>query len=164
MDHHVARGSIARGKHDKRLQATGRKGPRVIRTLHHLWGLDSLSIKEMRQIMDGHLLLGFSIYAMVLLSTTGGTGVLEHPGEPEEPEAASIWRLPLMGLILRLPGFRLLTCAQGLLGASSTKRTGLLTLNLHSCPWTSEPTQFAKSFRSRARSALMNKVDFARRY
>ena len=35
-----------------------------------------------------------------------------------------------MRMLLQLPGFRLLTCAQGLLGATSTKRTGLLALNL----------------------------------
>ena len=122
--------SVARGKVDQKLQSTGRTGPRVIRTLHKLWGFDSLSLREMKQIMDGHLLLGFSVYAMVLLYFSGGAGVLEHPGEPSDPDAASIWRLPLMKLLLQLPGFRLLTCAQGLLGATSTKRTGLLALNL----------------------------------
>ena len=88
----------------------------------------------MTQLHDGHVLLGFSLQGMVRLSTSGGIGVLEHPGEPEQVDAASIWRLPLMQLILNLPGFQLRECAQGLLGAASTKRTGLLTLNLPDLP------------------------------
>ena len=84
--------------------------------------------------MDGHLLLGFSLHAMILLSTVQGSGALEHPAEPTDEHAASIWRLPLMQFILSLPGFAHLEFAQGLLGADSTKRTGLLTLNLPDLP------------------------------
>ena len=84
--------------------------------------------------MDGHLLLGFSLHAMILLSTVQGSGALEHPAEPNDEQAASIWRLPLMQFILSLPGFSHIEFAQGLLGADSTKRTGLLTLNLPDLP------------------------------
>eukprot|EP00435_Cladocopium_sp_Y103_P053800 s520_g17.t1 len=66
---------------------------------------------------------------MLLLSFTGGAGLVEHPEEPDDPAAASIWRLPLMKLLLNLPGFEKQSLAQGLFGASSAKRTGLLTLN-----------------------------------
>jgi len=126
--------SIARGKAVPTTTTKGPRGPRVIRTRQHLWGLASVSIREMTQLHDGHVLLGFSLQGMVRLSTSGGIGVLEHPGEPEQVDAASIWRLPLMQLILNLPGFQLRECAQGLLGAASTKRTGLLTLNLPDLP------------------------------
>ena len=126
--------SIARGKTDpKRPQLTS-KGPRIIRTLQHLWGLPSVSLREMLQLCDGHLLLGFCVQAMVLLSTVGGIGILEHPREPDDPNAASIWRLPLIRMVLNLPGFRLVECAQGLLGATSAKGTGLMTLNLPELP------------------------------
>ena len=126
--------SIARGKEDSSLQAKGRRGPRAIRTREFLWGLRSLSLREMKQIHDGHILLGFSLHAMMLLAMADGLGILEHPGEPAEESAASIWRLPLVQLLLRLPGFALRECAQGLFGAVSTKRTGLLTLNLTELP------------------------------
>ena len=126
--------SIARGKEVPTTAPKGPRGPRVIRTRQHLWGLASVSIREMTQLHDGHVLLGFSLQGIVRLSTSGGIGVLEHPGEPEQADAASIWRLPLMQLILNLPGFQLRECAQGLLGATSTKRTGLLTLNLPDLP------------------------------
>ena len=122
--------SIARGKVVLGRPQPEHRGPRIIRTRQCLWGLPSLSLREMQQLHDGHVLLGFSMQGMVRLATTGGLGVLEHPGEPEQADAASIWRLPLMQFLLNLPGFQLRECAQGLLGATSTKRTGLLTLNL----------------------------------
>eukprot|EP00435_Cladocopium_sp_Y103_P069097 s244_g32.t1 len=126
--------SIARGKEDATLQASGRRGPRRVRSLEDIWGFWSLSIKEKKQIMDGHQLLAFSIIAMVLLHHCGGHGILEHPAEPLDPLAASIWRLPLMQLILTLSGFSRVTLAQGLLGASSVKSTCLLTLNMAPLP------------------------------
>ena len=123
--------SKARGK---QLKGKSSKGPRVLRDSNHLWGFDSVSIKEMLQLMDGHQLLGFSVIAMTILATTGGAAILEHPAEPEEQELASIWRLPLLQLLSRLPGMQHLNMAQSLLGAPSPKPTGLLVLNLPSLP------------------------------
>ena len=59
---------------------------------------------------------------------------MEHPAEPNDPHAASVWKLPLLRMYLCLPGFELFECAQGLLGADSTKRTGLLALNMPDLP------------------------------
>ena len=114
--------SIARGKGDH--------GPRVIRDRANLWGFLSVSIREMFQLLDGNALLGFGLHALLLLQISGGCGVLEHPAEPSQPHAASIWRLPLVALLRSLPGFQQYECAQGLLGAVSAKRTGLLVLNI----------------------------------
>eukprot|EP00435_Cladocopium_sp_Y103_P016977 s3230_g4.t1 len=55
--------SVARGKVDPQLLAAGRHGPRVIRTLAELWGVESVSLREMAQLHDGHVLLGFSLQA-----------------------------------------------------------------------------------------------------
>ena len=63
-----------------------------------------------------------------------GCGALEHPAEPADETAASIWRLPLMQMITALPGFQHFEFARGLLGADSAKRTGLLALNLSDLP------------------------------
>ena len=123
--------SKARGK---QIQGKPTIGPRILRDADHLWGFDSVSIKEMLQLMDGHQLLGFSVIAMTILATTGGAAILEHPAEPEEPELASIWKFPLLQLLTRLPGMRHLNMAQGLLGAPSPKPTGLLVLNLPTLP------------------------------
>ena len=126
--------SVARGKADVSLEGARRIGPRVIRTLQDLWGVLSVSLREQIQLHDGHVLLGFSILAMAILSTNNGIGILEHPGEPEDQAAASIWRLPIVKMLLNLPGFELFHCAQGLLGADSAKRTGLLALNMPALP------------------------------
>ena len=77
--------SIARGKQYEHTKIGGRGGPRVLRDLSALWGYHSVSLREKRQLYDGHLLLGFSIHAMVLLSTVGGTGALEHPSNLRIP-------------------------------------------------------------------------------
>ena len=44
----------------------------------------------MHQLHDGHLLLGFSIHAMLLLFLNDGLGILEHPAEPADLAAASM--------------------------------------------------------------------------
>ena len=127
--------SAARGKIDEQMKQQGRTGPRPIRSAMELWGFWSLSLKEKMQIMDGHRLLAFSILCMVLLEQVDGAGVLEHPAEPKDPDSASIWKLPLIELLLQLPGFDKVTFAQGLLGADSTKSTTLLVLNLPNLPF-----------------------------
>ena len=125
---------VDRSRQNCILAGSHRPGPRVIRTLRDLWGILSVSIRELLQLHDGHVPLGFSILAMAILSANNGIGILEHPGEPNDPDAASIWRLPIIKMLLNLPGFELLTCAPGLLGADRAKRTGLLTLNMPSLP------------------------------
>lgn len=126
--------SVARGKTDSSMQLKQGTGPRVIRNVEELWGMTSVSLRELLQLHDGHVLLGFSILGMIMLHSSDGFGVLEHPGEPDDPHAASIWRLPIIKMLLNLPGFDLFECSQGLLGAASRKRTGLLTLRIPSLP------------------------------
>ena len=125
---------MARSKDHSSLLAGARPAPRVIRTVEELWGMSSVSVREFLQLHDGHVLLGFSLLSMLYLHTGHGLGALEHPAEPSDPAAASIWRLPLMKLLLALPGFEYRECAQGLLGADSAKRTGLLVLNMPQLP------------------------------
>eukprot|EP00435_Cladocopium_sp_Y103_P045347 s1596_g13.t1 len=118
----------------------GRRGPRVIRTPSEPWGIASLSLRELQQIGIGTLLLGFAFHCMAALAMRSGTGFLEHPREPEDDELVSIWRLPILRLLLALPNMRLVHLAQGLYGAHSAKPTSLLVLgmptlekDLHAC-------------------------------
>lgn len=121
--------SRARGKPLTSLVSKGRSCPRVIRTLEETWGLHSLSLRELAQIKIGNVLMGFQLLAMTALSCAGGVAVLEHPAEPPEAGAASIWRTPVMQLLLQLPDFVQLTLSQGLWGAQAAKPTTLAVLN-----------------------------------
>ena len=121
--------SRARGKPLAATPHGRRAGPRVVRTLQEIWGMSSLSLRELDQILIGNLLMGFQLVAMAALACTGGVAILEHPAEPPEVSAASIWRTPIMQLLLQLPEFFQLTIAQGLWGAQSAKPTTLAVLN-----------------------------------
>eukprot|EP00435_Cladocopium_sp_Y103_P061146 s257_g22.t1 len=107
-----------------------RPAPRVLRTAAALWGLPHLRLRELAQIDVGNLLLIFTAEAFLRLAFAGGCAVVEHPREPDEPELASIWRLPFFQLLCSLHGVELLSLNQGLLGAASAKPTNLMTLNL----------------------------------
>ena len=107
----------------------GKRCPRIIRIIEALWGMESLSLRELRQLGVGNLLLLFTIEALVHLAIAGGHGILEHPAMPEDEDRASIWRLPLVNFLLTWPDFRLVSLSQGLWGAASPKPTMLLALN-----------------------------------
>ena len=123
--------SIARGREIKQT-SLHRRAPRVLRDALTLWGFHSMSLREKSQIMVGNELLLFAICIMIMLAIGGGYGLLEHPKCPQAPDAASIWRLPIMKLAMSLPGMTTIDFSQGLLGAASSKPTTFLTLNMPS--------------------------------
>jgi len=85
----------------------------VSRTSECPWGLDSLGVKELQQILFGDVLLGFTITMLAILFTTGGSGLVEHPARPQDEKAASIWRTPIMEFLLQLPEVQLVKAFQG---------------------------------------------------
>lgn len=106
------------------------KGPRVIRTPTHPWGLPALSVRELRQLYVGTQLLLFAVEALYLLAIFNGIGLLEHPAEPDDLHHVSIWRLCAIALLERFPGVWKTRVFQGHFGAESAKPTDLLTINL----------------------------------
>eukprot|EP00435_Cladocopium_sp_Y103_P051465 s2317_g16.t1 len=106
-----------------------RHAPRVVRTAEHPWALPSLALRELRQVSTGNVLMCFILEALVAVLCTGGVGVAEHPAAPDEETAASIWRTPLLTLLLSLPECELVNLSQGLWGAPSSKPTSLLVIN-----------------------------------
>ena len=121
--------SRARGRQLSPEDPLQRSGPRVVRTLEEVWGLSSLSLRELAQVTIRNVLMGFQLVAMAALACTGGIAVVEHPAESPNPEEASIWRTPIMQLLLALPECESFTLAQGLWGAQSSKPTTLGVLN-----------------------------------
>jgi len=115
------------------LPVHGRGLPRILRALSELWGLMSLGIRELCQILTGNSLLIFALEAIVEIALAGSVGLVEHPAEPDDlVDASSIWRLPVMDIILHLPCVEKIRFAQGLLGAKTAKPTELLCVNLPS--------------------------------
>ena len=114
------------------VSTTGRRGPRVVRNVDQAWGFESLTLRELADVCVGNDLLGFALLAFLLLYFTAGSGVIEHPDEPPDPQAVSIWRLPVVCLLLQLPGVQLHRVLQGLFGSETAKPTGFMTINLPS--------------------------------
>ncbi len=115
---------------NQQLADAPRGGPRPVRTQQQPWALPSLSLREIRQVLFGNVLLTFALEMLALLGLQGGFGVIEHPAEPEDLSLPSIFRLPLVRLLLGIPGFMRLRIYQGLYGSESPKPTDLLTLNM----------------------------------
>lgn len=108
-----------------------RHGPRIIRDVNSLWGMESVTIRELQQLCIGNALLGFAVLAFLALIFADGVGLIEHPALPEDDaQAASIWRLPLLQMIMEFPNVDFVRFCQGLMGAHSAKPTHLLVLNL----------------------------------
>ena len=78
-------------------------GPRPLRSATDLWGLRSLSQRELKQVVFGNTLLIFVVEIMIQLAVLGGLGALEHPAEPDEVHLPSIFKLPLVRLLKQLP-------------------------------------------------------------
>ena len=114
----------------RKLEDAPTGGPRPVRSQQQPWALPSLRLKEITQVLFGNTLLTFALEMMVLLCMSTGFGIVEHPAEPEETDMPSIFRLPLVRLMLGLPGFRILRLHQGLYGSESPKPTDLLVLNV----------------------------------
>ena len=120
--------SRARGKQIASHDQQCRLGPRPVRSVDALWGLPSLTLREMGAVDMGNMLLLFALDMLLMLFLSGGFGLLEHPAEPEDGPA--IWKLPAVQFLLGLDGFERIRLLQGLFGATSAKPTELLCLHL----------------------------------
>ena len=135
--------SVARGH--QLVQDVRSRLPRIVRDCNGcLWGFLSLTLRELSDVQVGNDLLGFTLLAFIYLFLCGRSGVVEHPAMPEDETAASIWRLPIVQLILQLPGVDLRMIWQGLFGAETTKPTHLMLLNLPHFPGTMHPWMVTK--------------------
>eukprot|EP00438_Fugacium_kawagutii_P032107 Skav212431 [mRNA] locus=scaffold1479:102244:107277:+ [translate_table: standard] len=105
-----------------------RDGPRIVRTSAEAWGLSAMTLKELATVDMGNCLLHFCLRAFLELVFTGGCAVLEHPAQLEL-DRASIWSLPVVAFIRRMPGVCFYEISQGEFGSESAKPTGLLALN-----------------------------------
>ena len=102
------------------------EGPRPIRLQSCFFGLDSLSLREMRQVLLGNALLFFAfdmVYAMGIIKRVA---ILEHPDIPiHEARAPTIRHTGAFQALMKIPGTSVFTVHQGLFGAPSPKPTRL---------------------------------------
>eukprot|EP00438_Fugacium_kawagutii_P017942 Skav236602 [mRNA] locus=scaffold3534:112990:118749:+ [translate_table: standard] len=108
--------------------------PRVIRHPTSPWGDPSVALRELNQLLDSNLLLGFALEAFAAAVMSGAVGLVEHPAPPDEADKVSIWKLPLVHLLRSLPGVDFVELTQGKFGAPSPKPTALMTANLAGLP------------------------------
>ena len=136
------------------ISALHQRAPRPLRSWDRLWGLDSLSLREADQVDVGNELLLFSLSLMFELALAQRTGVLEHPREPADEAKPSIWRLPIIRVLLQMPGVALQGLAQGLWGAATPKPTNFLTINLPHLPAALRRHQIAQQLPARSAVGL----------
>ena len=110
-------------------KAAGQRWPRPLRTAEWPWGLQDLACKELRQLSVGSSLALQTLVVLVWLAAQGGMFLVEHPAPPQEPWKVSIFRTSIVVLLRSIPGIHLNIYCQGDWGASSTKPTGILSLN-----------------------------------
>lgn len=104
-------------------------GPRQIRTIHCLRGLQRLTFKELAQILVGNGLLGATILLALVQFHYGNFMLVEHPSEPTDLHAASIWRIAIVQLLERFEGVQRCRVWQGHYGAKSPKPTDILVVH-----------------------------------
>ena len=107
-----------------------RRWPRPLRSEEAPWGLPGLTKRGMEALAMGTRFSLQTLYVMVMLLINGGIMASEHPGIPQKAGRASVWKLPIVHLLQQFEAIRLYHVWQGLFGASSWKRTGLLTLRM----------------------------------
>ena len=108
----------------------GMRWPRPLRDGDHPWGLQGLSLRELRQLRTGSAFALQTLYAMSLLLCHGGSFLSEHPAPPPEGYKVSVFRTPLAQLLLGCPEVSLKAVQQAEWGAVSNKPTGLMSVRM----------------------------------
>ena len=111
-------------------ELNGSRDPRPLRDNEQdgeaLWGKDGLSLREGQQVFLGNTLLTFTLLMQLIMWARGKWFLTEHPKEPMQQDRASIWRLPFVRLLMRMPYVHRYLLWQGLYGGWSPKPTHVL--------------------------------------
>ena len=97
---------------------------RPLRSMEDQWGLKSLSLRELRQLIVANMLILFTFLCFLLQQIVGHFGMIEHPEPAREAHKPSIWRTKIWRL-LSLRRTQTICVFQGLFGAYSPKPTRL---------------------------------------
>ena len=109
--------------------ARGFRGPRPLRDAEAPWGLAHRTQRELCQTQVGSRLMVNSLHLDVVVTSRGGTSLMEHPDRPGDPSYASSWRTDLhLNVIQALPDACEHHIQQWRYGAASVKPTLLRAL------------------------------------
>ena len=108
--------------------------PRPLRDASRPWGIEGLKPRELRQLYTGSQLGLQTLLVMAYMIITGGLYLKEHPSPSPDEWKASIFRTPIVRLMLQHSVVSLFRFSQGDWGALSEKPTSLLTVRLRHLP------------------------------
>jgi len=126
--------------------------PRPLRSADMLFGLEGLTLRELKQCHVGGNFFQQGVLALSFHMRFGGCFISEHPAKPCDPSRPSIWTSAILETLLEHPEAHLTHVAQYKWGASAIKPTGLLHFNLETFrrdiyqvadPHAQKPTQYA---------------------
>eukprot|EP00435_Cladocopium_sp_Y103_P040768 s901_g11.t1 len=107
-----------------------RSWPRPLRSAERLFGLENLTMRELRQCHMGGNFFQQGALALSFHMARGGVFISEHPAKPSDEQRPSIWSSALLSVLLQHPDAKLSTVPQFLWGATAVKPTGLLHFRL----------------------------------
>ena len=106
--------------------------PRPLRSTSRLWGLDSLSMREIEQLRVGSKLYIHNSLLDLQIVLMGGYSLLEHPADPGEEPKASSWQTSFHRVYAAaLPGCTPIRIDQWKYGAESVKPTVIRAMGGH---------------------------------
>ena len=105
-----------------------RCGPRPLRSAGHA-GLPQLRLKELRQVTVANNLWGSTWRLFSACLCSGAPFIVEHPADPGEIDAPSMWRIPTVAWLRSFQGVQAPTILQGYYGAISPKPTTFMICN-----------------------------------
>ena len=108
---------------------SGDGGPRVVRLAQCPYGIASLTVREVQQLLLANTLLLFALQAFFAMVLCGRFAMIEHPATPSDPSErwlASIWKLYIVEALRKHPWVQTATIFQGHYGAKSPKPTTLM--------------------------------------
>ena len=129
-----------------------RSCPRPLRSADMLFGLEGLTLRELKQCHVGGNFFQQGALVLSFHMRSGGCFISEHPAKPRDASRPSIWTSAILETLMGHPNARLTHVAQYKWGASAIKPTGLLHFNLDTfCrdiyqvadPQAQKPTQHA---------------------
>eukprot|EP00438_Fugacium_kawagutii_P015143 Skav220612 [mRNA] locus=scaffold507:296315:302257:- [translate_table: standard] len=105
------------------LECPGIKAPRPLRSASDPFSLQGCTHSELQQLEVSNFLLLIAIRLMVAATMYGVPATMEHPRQPKEDAAPSIWKLPWIVAMIEAGLWRRVLLWQAKYGAPSAKPT-----------------------------------------